>query len=586
MTKAYSYIRFSHSQQVKGDSLRRQIELSEKYALENNLELDTTLNFMDLGVSAYDGSNKTKGALGDFLTIVNQGKIPKGSFLLVESLDRLSREKVLEAFSTFTNILSAGISIVTLTDNQVFTYESANGNFASLLISLSTMYRANEESAVKSKRIRASWDNKRKKIEEKILTGRCPYWLKPSDDYKRFEFIEDRVEIVKRIFKMAKDGYGNSLIVKTLNNEQIAPFSKKTDGWQTSYIQKLLSNPAIYGEVTLKLQRDGESTVYKVIPNYYPALMSYSEWSDINLLRAGRKTQRGTNRGENISNLFSGLLKCQYCKGPMNMAANTKKKNGVVNSKKYVACSRARRGLGCKFIKWDYQDLENQLLTFSTSIEFHNILTKENSTIDNEIENLKQTEYSLRDTKINIQSMIENLMQAIEQANTPETPRTIIDRINKLEIELTQCDISIDEVTKKIDGLLSEKASQKLRFQESINIVNELQKKSGEELYDLRVKLSSSFKSAVKEIFLSPGGNWFTEKHIALLNEVYGQESSDRRRLKKYLSKMDTNPNREKRSFTIHFRNGDYRVVRDGSSLSNDDAYVTDYFSWTKIFEL
>ena len=40
MIKAYSYIRFSSTRQMRGDSLRRQTELSEQYAKEHNLELD------------------------------------------------------------------------------------------------------------------------------------------------------------------------------------------------------------------------------------------------------------------------------------------------------------------------------------------------------------------------------------------------------------------------------------------------------------------------------------------------------------------------------------------------------------------
>jgi DNA invertase Pin-like site-specific DNA recombinase len=49
---AYSYIRFSTPDQIKGDSLRRQTEASHRYAAENNLTLDETLNIRDLGVSA------------------------------------------------------------------------------------------------------------------------------------------------------------------------------------------------------------------------------------------------------------------------------------------------------------------------------------------------------------------------------------------------------------------------------------------------------------------------------------------------------------------------------------------------------
>jgi DNA invertase Pin-like site-specific DNA recombinase len=72
----------------------------------------------DIGVSAFDGSNVLSGQLGLFLKAVNEGRIAKGSFLLVESLDRLSREDALSALGTFTSLLKAGITIVTLSDNK------------------------------------------------------------------------------------------------------------------------------------------------------------------------------------------------------------------------------------------------------------------------------------------------------------------------------------------------------------------------------------------------------------------------------------------------------------------------------------
>lgn len=64
---AYSYIRFSTPDQIKGDSLRRQAEKSAAYAEQHGLYLDTSITIHDLGISAYDRSNITKGALGGFL---------------------------------------------------------------------------------------------------------------------------------------------------------------------------------------------------------------------------------------------------------------------------------------------------------------------------------------------------------------------------------------------------------------------------------------------------------------------------------------------------------------------------------------
>jgi DNA invertase Pin-like site-specific DNA recombinase len=99
MPVAYSYFRMSRPEQLRGDSLRRQLALSDAYAVEHNLTLDNS--FQDLGVSALRGKHRTQGALSKFLALVSQGSVEKGSFLLIENLDRLSREEVSEALNLF-----------------------------------------------------------------------------------------------------------------------------------------------------------------------------------------------------------------------------------------------------------------------------------------------------------------------------------------------------------------------------------------------------------------------------------------------------------------------------------------------------
>ncbi len=95
MRVAYSYIRFSTPEQARGDSLRRQMDLSAQYARDNGLQLDETLT--DKGVSGFRGQNIKEGALGSFLKHIQSGRIKPGSVLLDEALDRLSRD---EAFSS------------------------------------------------------------------------------------------------------------------------------------------------------------------------------------------------------------------------------------------------------------------------------------------------------------------------------------------------------------------------------------------------------------------------------------------------------------------------------------------------------
>jgi DNA invertase Pin-like site-specific DNA recombinase len=94
-TKAFSYIRMSTERQLLGDSLRRQYELAQAYAGEHDLELVELPP--DIGMSGWTGANRLAGTLSTFLTKIGTSAVPSGSMLLVESLDRISRQNVLEA---------------------------------------------------------------------------------------------------------------------------------------------------------------------------------------------------------------------------------------------------------------------------------------------------------------------------------------------------------------------------------------------------------------------------------------------------------------------------------------------------------
>src|ERR1700733_6024998 len=157
MQTAYSYVRFSTPEQSKGDSLRRQMEASRSYAKAHELTLDESLQ-PDSGISAYHGKNRTEGSLGAFLDLVKQGRIAKGSALLVESLDRLSREEVEEALYQFLDIIRSGIELHTLSDKAV--YRKGALKTEQLIMSLFVMSRANEESARKSGLVADAWNQK------------------------------------------------------------------------------------------------------------------------------------------------------------------------------------------------------------------------------------------------------------------------------------------------------------------------------------------------------------------------------------------------------------------------------------------
>src|SRR4051794_2488645 len=96
--RAFSYVRFSTPEQSKGGSLKRQMGLSLAYCKRKGLTLDESFTLHDLGVSAFRGTNAEQGHLAAFLEAVRIGRVPAGSFLIVESVDRISRQGIDEGY--------------------------------------------------------------------------------------------------------------------------------------------------------------------------------------------------------------------------------------------------------------------------------------------------------------------------------------------------------------------------------------------------------------------------------------------------------------------------------------------------------
>ena len=125
--KAYSYIRMSTDKQALGDSERRQVELSEQYCNNNNLELITDYR-EEAGISAFKGKNAATGMLRAFIDAVKAGHIKANSYLLIENIDRLSRQDILTSFKLVQEIIELEISIVTITDYQIYNKENLTSN--------------------------------------------------------------------------------------------------------------------------------------------------------------------------------------------------------------------------------------------------------------------------------------------------------------------------------------------------------------------------------------------------------------------------------------------------------------------------
>ena len=260
MVKAYSYARFSSRAQSDGHSLRRQLSAAYAYAEANNLELDTSLQ--DLGVSAYSGDNRTKGALKSFLDRVESGEIPRGSFLLIDSMDRLSRQMVTQATHQLLGIALAGITVVTLSDGRTF---DANASMADVMMAVIEIERSHRESAEKGRKVRAAHaaSKVRAREEGRVWHKTGPTWLKGlsegSGQSRRvwFEPIPHKVATVQRIFDLIEEGLGTTAIAKLFNDEGVETPRGRIGEWHHSAVLEITRNQACIGIYQPKLAVGG-----------------------------------------------------------------------------------------------------------------------------------------------------------------------------------------------------------------------------------------------------------------------------------------------------------------------------------------
>lgn len=364
--RVYSYIRFSTPDQLKGDSLRRQLKMSQDWCDRNGCVLDTSFKLHDLGVSAFRSKNATHGRFAGFLKAVDEGEIPPGSILLVESLDRLSRDQIGAALEQFLGILRRDVKIVTLNPEETFSKESIN-DLVKIIVALVIMSRAYEESATKSKRIRASRDTAREQARDelKVLTSRAPLWLRTVTDKakkeKSFELIPEAAKTIRLIFDLKAEGVGTGTIEKRLNAEACwtPPKNKKrkNSGWAASYIKKILQNRAVIGEYQPHKKVDGRRfPVGEPIPGYYPPVVDPEIFHAVQE-RLNANRGKGGRRGK-VTNLFSHLVKCAYCQGSMIMQDKGKPPKGA----KYLVCYAGKRGAGCKSHRIRYDECEDTIL--------------------------------------------------------------------------------------------------------------------------------------------------------------------------------------------------------------------------------
>lgn len=348
--RVISYKRYSSLRQGRGHSVERQEDAAQKWCVRKGLALDTSLTLLDKGKSGFTGANRHKGALKTLLDKIDNGEIKPGTYLLIEALDRLTREELTESVPLFLMLLSAGLVIVTLVDDKEWTKEGMNKDQSDFFYSIMLLGRGHEESLRKASMIRAKFEAARR--EHKNIFGSAPGWLRREDKNSQWTIVEDRANSVRKVFELAAQGYGSKAISKIANAEKwplpTRDTKTKTTTWHGTMPGRLLRLRSVLGEYEYFLQdyktkqktgswRGERSNI--IVQDYYPAILDEALWYKARAA-IDRKAKTPRRRDTQYFNIWSGLLRCGEC-GAM-IQRKTESRGG---SKAQLTCSNKISGV-------------------------------------------------------------------------------------------------------------------------------------------------------------------------------------------------------------------------------------------------
>jgi DNA invertase Pin-like site-specific DNA recombinase len=405
MKTAYSYIRFSSKAQELGDSLRRQFKAAADYCKQHNLKLSDK-SYRDLGISAF--KEKDRASLADLLSAIKKNKIKAGDYIIIEAVDRLSRQGYRHTRNLLEEIVDAGVSVVSLSNNLTLNKDNIDKLDNVIMLAVAADL-AHKESLQKSERVQEAKDEIRANaLKGEVIKKRLPFWLsRDGDKY----VLNDRKIVVETIIEHRKQGIGFSKIAQKLN--ALGYKASTQDLWQDRSVAEIIKSKALYGAYQQKKLSNGKYVDSDLVLDYYPALINFKSFQSIQskfVARAG---------GTTLHNHIAGLARCSCCGS--SLLKKTSTRSTKTNKHIYYnwLCRKARVN-ACEN-KGTAKDLDKIIIKAVKHLKVDKIP-------DNKIDKLQQ-EIEVKTTKLN---------QLTDHVNNSDDINvTILGMITNIEKELT-----------------------------------------------------------------------------------------------------------------------------------------------------
>jgi len=496
MATVFSYIRFSSKPQELGDSFRRQTRLRNSWLQRHpEHELDDSIRLRDLGTSAFRGKNldKDKGDLGKFIELAKQGRIERGSILLLEKLDRFSRQPPSKAYRVFCELVETGITVQTLEPEQTID-ENNIDNMEVIIPTIVYLQIAHEQSKDKSNRVGHAWKSKREQAREDNtpMNRRCPSWLKWDEDKGKFVKTQHGERVIRYIFRQTANGVGQRKLLEELTKkykpliETTNP--KKPRHWNASFIKKVLADRAVLGELQPYKKVDGERVPDGApLPDYYPRIIDDELFYQVQAERKARTKRKGPT-GDFVNVLRGLIYMPDGYKGHLYQTRANLKGGGVYLQRRIVSYAKLKRLPDAFPITIDYHKLEDIVLAVLNDITPDDLQPPNPTNNPNHLANLKLALEGVDNRLAELHEALEHGRAVVEITNAIE---------NLKEKRTT--------ITKQIDDLNTQSSKGFVEpLKDAQSVIDYLRNKPKREHHKLRLKLQNILGHVVERIDVSP----------------------------------------------------------------------------------
>ena len=287
-----------------------------------------------------NGETGTNFERPGFQRMMEDVKAGRVDCIIVKDLSRFGRD-FLETGNFLEKVLPfMGVRFISVNDN----YDSIRADSGeAMTIALKNLMNDIYAKDI-SQKVYSALDTKKRSGE--FIGNFAVYgYVKSPEDRHKLVVEPEAAEVVKRIFRMKKDGMSNAAIARTLTAEQIpnpnyhrylqgVVFTKRfseNSPWQTQTVKHILENPVylghmVQGKKITKLHAGQKQKImppseWIIVPNTHEAIIEQELFDAVQAILKVKHEEYHSRLGKyahfDSENIFEGLVVCACCQHNM-----------------------------------------------------------------------------------------------------------------------------------------------------------------------------------------------------------------------------------------------------------------------------